>query len=693
MQRFDPDFGSMRTVWRKRRLVSVLLLGFGTILFGLRGLSFVERDDFEKKRAAPDQIEGILKLIRRRVPKNDIDLIRIEVLESEEEGFEIEKIGDVVVLRGSSVSALAYGLNMFYRKICQSNLISWASNQRPSKSCIAKLEERKFLELTKARVSVRYYLNQVTWSYSMSTWNFERWSQELDWMALRGINLALAPVGAQSIWQRIWNDLLDGDFAPEDFFTGAAYLSWHWMGNLQKLGHPVSQRWLDDQLRLQHKILQRMWELGIQPILPAFNLHVPEKIVDKFGITTFQRSSEWSGFYRPYSGLIRLRPGDPLAKRISSLVIKEQLREYGSKFMGFYSIDLYNEMDPGESDVAEDLKAVFESVSAVDQDAVLVMQMWCFAHARMVWTKQLVENLLQGAPKDRVLLLDLHGEKRPQWKRLRSVLSSRRVIWNYLHNFGGSNGMAGEMNHVTRAIDEAIEIGHVEGIGLAMEGIEQNEIVYDHALDHAWSCVERDRDTWIREWASARNQGRKKWNEAWICAGETAYDRKWNDIGWGVTKSLFESNGESFLFQPTVIPYESFFPCANEFVSQFVGEDDFDEVSLYDAIAFVKQVGADENDEEILEGILKLHPKWKWTCPGCDMVEEGHRKDLEMLFTTWSDNNHQVLHKYASRLSWDMFVASDEREKHKVDERNWKEQGKALLNAWHTWTNEEKKKL
>ncbi len=32
-------------------------------------------------------------------------------------------------------------------------------------------------------------------SYSMAFWNWSRWEQELDWMALQGINLPLAFTG------------------------------------------------------------------------------------------------------------------------------------------------------------------------------------------------------------------------------------------------------------------------------------------------------------------------------------------------------------------------------------------------------------------------------------------------------------------------------------------------------------------
>ena len=51
------------------------------------------------------------------------------------------------------------------------------------------------------------------------------------------------------------------------------------MGNMRGWGGPVSQTWLNDQLILQHKILDRMRALGMIPVLPGFAGHVPEAII------------------------------------------------------------------------------------------------------------------------------------------------------------------------------------------------------------------------------------------------------------------------------------------------------------------------------------------------------------------------------------------------------------------------------
>ena len=49
----------------------------------------------------------------------------------------------------------------------------------------------------------RYYQNVCTVSYSFVWWQWERWEQELDWMAMQGINLALAFNGQEAIWHKV----------------------------------------------------------------------------------------------------------------------------------------------------------------------------------------------------------------------------------------------------------------------------------------------------------------------------------------------------------------------------------------------------------------------------------------------------------------------------------------------------------
>lgn len=91
----------------------------------------------------------------------------------------------------------------------------------------------------------------------MVWWDWERWEQELDWMALSGINTFLAFVGQESIWEKLFLEFGVKQYELDDFFTGPAFLAWQRMGNIKKWAGPLPQHWIIEQNKLQKKILAR----------------------------------------------------------------------------------------------------------------------------------------------------------------------------------------------------------------------------------------------------------------------------------------------------------------------------------------------------------------------------------------------------------------------------------------------------
>ena len=89
----------------------------------------------------------------------------------------------------------------------------------------------------------RYFLNVCTFGYTTPYWDWNRWEKELDLMALHGINMPLASVAHEAIAERVW---LKMGLKKEDirsFFTGAAYLPWHRMGDLNTWDGPLTDAW------------------------------------------------------------------------------------------------------------------------------------------------------------------------------------------------------------------------------------------------------------------------------------------------------------------------------------------------------------------------------------------------------------------------------------------------------------------
>ena len=60
----------------------------------------------------------------------------------------------------------------------------------------------------------------------MVFWDWSRWQQEIDWMAMNGINLPLAFTGQESIWRMVYSELGLTQKELDVHFAGPAFLAW-----------------------------------------------------------------------------------------------------------------------------------------------------------------------------------------------------------------------------------------------------------------------------------------------------------------------------------------------------------------------------------------------------------------------------------------------------------------------------------
>ncbi len=69
-------------------------------------------------------------------------------------------------------------------------------------------------------------MNVCTHSYSLVWYTWDQWSAFIDWMALSGINLALAMTGQEEIQYKIFSQLGLSDMDIRTWFNGPAFLTW-----------------------------------------------------------------------------------------------------------------------------------------------------------------------------------------------------------------------------------------------------------------------------------------------------------------------------------------------------------------------------------------------------------------------------------------------------------------------------------
>ncbi|KAK4887646.1 hypothetical protein RN001_003917 [Aquatica leii] len=461
-------------------------------------------------RLIPNHANKFLIKIDKNLEENGNDVFQLQKLEN----------GRVVITGTTGVSA-ATGFNHYLKYYCLGQ-VSWDNSN------LNIPNELPDVNLTVAcKDKFRYYQNVCTTSYSFVWWTWADWEKHIDWMVLNSYNLVLSFNGLEAIWKRVYNRLNLTDEEINEHFTGPAFLAWGRMGNIRGWGGPLPEHWHLRTLALQHRILDRMREFGILPVLPAFAGHVPRAFERLFPDAKLSSTPKWNKFNDTYCCPYLLEPTDPLFQTVGSMFIKELIDEFGTDHV--YSCDTFNEMLPSNGSLAylHDMGlSVYSSMTSCDSKAIWLMQAWLFIHEIGFWTEERAKALLTSVPQGRMLVLDLQSEQYPQYRRLKSYFG-QPFIWCMLHDFGGTLGMFGSVETINKEVHAArtMENGTMVGTGLTPEGINQNYVVYELMSESSWRSEPIDLTDWFALY-TIRRYGQNNTNaiRAWQILKDTVYN-------------------------------------------------------------------------------------------------------------------------------------------------------------------------
>lgn len=537
------------------------------------------------KAASP--IQGLLERIDKGASRKFV----IEQVKSPTDFFELDQKGDKVVIRGNNYVSIATGVN-WYLKYYAGIQLSWngMTAQLPAVLPAVPQKERHETDL-----KYRYNFNYCTYSYTMAFWDWDRWEKEIDWMALHGINLPLAVVGADVVWYNVLTKLGYTKDEINEFIAGPAFQGWWLMNNLEGWGGPNPDSWYKQRETLQKQILKRMREYGIRPVLPGYSGMVPHNAKERLGLNVSDLGL-WCGYRRPAF----LQPTDPRFNEIADLYYKEMSRLYGKA--DFYSMDPFHE---GGNVAGVDLnaagQAIWGAMKKANPKAVWVAQAWQ-ANPR----QKMIENL----PAGDLIVLDLFAESRPQWGDPESTWYRKEGFgkhdWLYcmLLNYGGNVGLHGKMKHVIDEFYKAKTSSFgktMKGVGMTMEGSENNPVMFELLCELPWRPARFDKDEWLKNYTVARyGKADKAVQDAWLLLSNTIYNCPAKNTQQGTHESVFCGRPDYDVYQVSswseMEPYykpEDIIRAAGIMLSaadRFKGNNNFE----YDLIDIVRQAVAEK---------------------------------------------------------------------------------------------------
>ena len=463
--------------------------------------------------SAQNDAKSAMDVISRTLgytPKN----VSIQLVKSETEldYFTTEVSGGVLKITATSPTAAC---RAFYDYVTENHygISTWSINNIK----LPRQLKDSPMKRVDCNVKYRYFINPCTFCYTTPFWTWKEWEQELDRMALHGVNLALSYTGFEAIFYRVWKKLGLTDEEINDFVTGPSHLTWVRIGNMSKLDGGLSQEYYKFTIDLQHKILDRMNELSMTPIFVGFAGFVPDGIKRLYPDVQLQTAG-WTGelpFATNY-----LPANTELFKKIAGMYYKEREAEFGKGYL--FQANSFNEMKvpfapKGTQERFDQIssygKAMYESIAEFVPNGIWVLGGWMFGYARKIWDSESMRAMFAKVPNDGFMLLDLatdynHDvwENIPTWDHA-PALYGKSWVYSTVPNFGGRTSPVGNLDFYLNGHVNALEShnrGNLVGIGSAPEGIENNDVVYEIIFDAPWTSKRRDVIERLREYSLNR---------------------------------------------------------------------------------------------------------------------------------------------------------------------------------------------
>ena len=457
--------------------------------------------------SAVAQNQAIGGMLSRILPNNgDAEKFEYSIDEQPAQAgdyFRLKCDGEKIYVCGNSTLSIAVGINWYLQHHAGIN-ISWNNPKGTLPAQLPAVQE----ETHASKINYRYYLNFCTHSYTMAFWNWERWQQEIDWMALHGINLPLIIQGMECVWREV---LMNGYgytslSQVNEFVTGGAYYGWFFMNNMTQWGGPQPESWYEGQLELARNIFGRLRDFGITPVIPGYVGMVPKNFLSYATKATGWNSSDivssgkWNQFERPYfvNNTARLKEFAARYYQAIETVFGNDLATH------FFAIDPFHEgMVPSGVTPKTSITAMWEALNTFDPQAI-----WVAQH----WQENPSAALTTTIPQGRLLILNLHGDSNGETTLGGNATDAagkpHEWVWGMTSNFGGNVGLFGRLNRVMQSFYGACQLqqsNNLVGIGALPEGIENNPMLYDMLFLLPWTADKPyTQETWLRDYVAMR---------------------------------------------------------------------------------------------------------------------------------------------------------------------------------------------
>ena len=402
------------------------------------------------------------------------------------ERFRISTVNAHIKVDGSSPSALLFGVNWYLKYIAR--VVISPDGDRlgppgpwPLPAAAVDIE---------TRYAYRYALNQNVDGYTAAYWDWPRWEREIDVLALSGINAMVVERGMDTVLYHTFRDAGYSDADVRGWITQPAHQNWQLMGNLCCFNGPISGALLGKRAASARRIVARLRELGIVPVLPGFYGIVPADFQRRFPAAHVVPQGEWAGFTRPGW----LDPRDPMFPTLAAAFYRHQRRLFGDS--SIYDMEVFQEGGAsGDVPVAQAARAVQDALLAAHPGAGWMM---------LAWQGNPRADLLSGVDRRHLLIVDIDHDRVPRDDRRRDF-NGASFLFGGIWEFGGRTTLGADVGNITERLQRLGRSNdNMAGTAVFTEGMDTNPFAFDLFTEMAWRSEPIDPQRWTADYVQRR---------------------------------------------------------------------------------------------------------------------------------------------------------------------------------------------
>lgn len=677
-----------------------------------------------------DTIEEVYSIIERKLGATYKSWFILELAphpkEQDCDYYELSNTEVGILVRANSGVCLATGINYYLKQYCNVH-ISQVGIQNKMPEQVVFLDNTVFRE-TKAKI--RYAYNYCTFSYSMAFFGEKEWRDELDWLALNGVNLVLDITAQEEVFRRFLGKIGYSHEEIKKFIAGPAYYAWAYMSNLFGFGGPVHDGWFKERTELARKNQWIMRKLGMKPVLQGYSGIIPVDIASYDKEVEVIEQGLWCSFQRPNM----IKTTSPSFEKYATMFYEAQREVYGD-VSNYYATDPFHEGgNIADMSARQIAKEVLQAMLSNDEHSVWVIQ---------AWEGNPSSELLEGIAdiengKEHALILDLYAEKLPHYKDggarnysygYKPEFNDTPWVFCMLNNFGGRLGLHGHLDNLLHNIPYVLNHSkHIKGIGITPEASANNPVLYDFLFDSIWqeNSIEQLQEIELEQWVTSyikRRYGNfsKKAKEAWDILLRTVYLAKYNQLGQGAPESIVNARPDFIISSASAWGNSKIgYPLEELEKAGILLLEDYEtlcssEGYLYDVVTILQQILSNRafvSHKELVEAYEKRNleqfeekaTKFLTIIEQMELVTStnkhyllGHWIEQAKTLANTTDDFYKQLYEWNAKMlitTWGDYNQSELGKLHDYSNRQWSGLiGDFYKTRWMYWIEDRKKEL